>query len=142
MRSLNQANLIGNLGANPEIKKLENGKKVGTFSVATTKMWQDGNDKRHESIQWHHVVVWEALADVAEKYLQKGKQVYVSGEIQYRSYEDKDGIKRFVTEIVCNNLMMLGKASDSRFETLLQNYQEQDAKSESSKVNSLFDAKS
>lgn len=142
MSYLNTANLIGNLGADPEIKKLDSGKKVGTFSVATTKVWKDGNDKRHESTQWHHVVVWEALADVAEKYLQKGKQVYVSGEIQYRSYEDKDGMKRFVTEIVCNNLMMLGKASDSRFETLLHNYQEQGTKSESSKVNSLINAKS
>jgi single-strand DNA-binding protein len=107
-RSLNKATLIGNLGADPDIRTTGGGTKVAEFSVATSRRWNDRNGQQQEKTEWHRIVAWSALADIAERYLRKGDRVYVEGEIQYRSYEDKDGNTRYVTEIVARDLIMLG----------------------------------
>jgi single-strand DNA-binding protein len=107
-RSLNKATLIGNLGADPEIRTTGGGTKVAEFSVATSRRWNDRSGQQQEKTEWHRIVAWTALADIAEQYLKKGDRVYVEGEIQYRSYEDKDGNTRYVTEINARDLIMLG----------------------------------
>jgi single-strand DNA-binding protein len=107
-RSLNKATLIGNLGADPEIRTTGGGTKVAEFSVATGRRWTDRSGQQQEKTEWHRIVAWTALADIAEQYLKKGDRIYVEGEIQYRSYEDKDGNTRYVTEINARDLIMLG----------------------------------
>ncbi|WKN46187.1 single-stranded DNA-binding protein [Tunicatimonas pelagia] len=105
----NHVQLIGNLGQDPEIKELESGKKLAKFSIATTESYKNKNGEIVNDTQWHSIVAWDSLAGIAEKYLHKGKQVALAGKLTHRNYEDKDGIKRYVTEIVANDLLMLGK---------------------------------
>jgi single-strand DNA-binding protein len=107
-RSLNKAILIGNLGSDPEIRTTGGGSKVADFSVATSRRWTDRSGQQQEKTEWHRIVAWTNLADIAEQYLKKGDKVYVEGEIQYRSYDDKDGNTRYVTEINARELIMLG----------------------------------
>ncbi len=107
-RSLNKAILIGNLGSDPEIRTTGNGAKVAQFSIATSRKWTNNSGEQQEKTEWHRVVAWSKLADVVERYVKKGQQVYVEGEIQYRSYEDKDGVTKYSTEINARELMMLG----------------------------------
>jgi len=107
-RSLNKAIIIGNLGSDPDIRTTGGGTKVAEFSVATSRRWTDRNGQQQEKTEWHRIVAWANLADIAEQYLKKGDRVYVEGEIQYRSYEDKDGNTRYVTEINARDLIMLG----------------------------------
>jgi single-strand DNA-binding protein len=107
-RSLNKAILIGNLGADPDIRTTGGGTKVAEFSVATSRRWNDRGGQQQEKTEWHKIIAWTALADIAEQYLKKGDKVYVEGEIQYRSYEDKEGNTRYVTEINARELIMLG----------------------------------
>jgi len=112
-RSLNKATLIGNLGSDPEIRTTGNGTKVAEFSVATSNRWNDRNGQQQEKTEWHRIVAWTALADISEQYLKKGDKVYVEGEIQYRSYDDKDGNTRYITEIKARELIMLGGGRES-----------------------------
>jgi len=121
---INKVTLIGNLGADPEIRHLENGTAVGRFSVATNESYKDKDGNRQTLTEWHNVVVWRQLAEFAEKYLKKGMQVYVDGKISYRKYADKDGQDRYMTDIVANQFRMLekreggsGTSSDMRFPT-------------------------
>lgn len=107
-RSVNKAIIIGNLGADPEIRSISSGARVANISVATSRRWTDRSGQQQEKTEWHRVVLWEKLADIAEKYLKKGDSVYLEGEIEYRSYDDKDGITRYVTEIRARELVMLG----------------------------------
>jgi single-strand DNA-binding protein len=107
-RSLNKALLIGNLGADPEVRTTTNGTRVAQFSLATNRMWTDAQGERQERTEWHRIVVWGKLVEIVEQYLRKGDRVYVEGEIQYRSYEDKEGQTRYVTEINARDLVMLG----------------------------------
>ncbi len=107
-RSLNKAILIGNLGSDPEIRTTGSGAKVAQFSVATSRKWTNNAGEQQEKTEWHRIVAWSKLADVVERYVKKGQQVYVEGEIQYRSYEDKDGVTKYATEINARELMMLG----------------------------------
>ncbi len=107
-RSLNKALLIGNLGADPEVRTTGSGIRVAGFSLATSRNWTDAQGQPQERTEWHRIVAWDKLADIAEQYLHKGDRVYVEGEIQYRSYEDKDGVTRYVTEIRVRELVMLG----------------------------------
>ncbi len=107
-RSINKAILVGNLGSDPEIRTTGGGTKVAEFSLATSRRWNDRGGQQQEKTEWHRIVAWSALADVAEQYLKKGQQVYVEGEIQYRSFEGKDGNTRYVTEINARELVMLG----------------------------------
>ncbi len=112
-KSLNKAILIGNLGADPEVRSTSNGGRVATLSVATSRQWKGTDGQRQEKTQWHRVVCWNAprgqqLADVAERYCKKGEKVYIEGEIEYRTWQDKDGQTRYSTEINCRELILLG----------------------------------
>jgi single-strand DNA-binding protein len=107
-RSLNKAMLIGNLGSDPDVRTTSDGTKVVGFPVATNRAWIDRDGNQQERTEWHRIVGWGSLAEIAERYLTKGDRVYVEGEIQYRSYEDRDGTTRFVTEIRARELVMLG----------------------------------
>lgn len=103
MASVNKVILIGNLGADPEVRTTGTGKSVAEIRIATTSKFGET-----EQTEWHRVVLWEKLADVAAKYLAKGKPVYIEGRIQTRTYEDKDGVTRYITEVVANNMQLLG----------------------------------
>ena len=105
---VNKVTLIGNLGADPEVRRLENGVVVAKFNVATTERYKDRNGEQQSQTELHSVVVWRGLAEVAEKYLRKGKQVYVEGKLTHRKWQDKDGNTRYTTEVVANNFQMLG----------------------------------
>ena len=111
MGGINKCILIGNLGADPEVRTLDNGTKVASFSIATTESWKDKDGNKKEETEWHNIVLWRGLAEIAEKYLKKGNSVYVEGKITTRSWEDSDGIRRYTTEIVAKNLTMLGSKS-------------------------------
>jgi len=108
MNSLrNRVQLIGNLGQDPEIRTLESGKKVAHFTLATNEDYKNGEGQKISETTWHNIVAWNGLADVAGKFLKKGKQVAVEGRLVYRNYEDKKGTTKNVTEIVLDQLMML-----------------------------------
>lgn len=114
MSGINKVILIGHLGKDPEIRYLEGGVSVVSFPLATSETFnKDG--KKIEQTEWHNIVMWRSLADVAAKYLQKGKLVYIEGKLRTRSFEDKEGIKKYTTEVVAENFTMLGRKSD--FET-------------------------
>jgi single-strand DNA-binding protein len=112
-RSLNKAILIGNLGHDPEVRTTGSGKQVAHLSVATERQWTDREGNEQKRVEWHRVIAWDKLAEIAEQYLSKGERVYVEGEIQYRSYEDGEGITRYVTEINARDLIMLGSRPDA-----------------------------
>ncbi len=107
-RSVNKAIIVGNLGADPEIRSIASGARVANISVATSRRWTDRSGAQQEKTEWHRIVLWEKLADIAERYLKKGDSVYIEGEIEYRSYEDKDGVTKYMTEIRGRELVMLG----------------------------------
>ena len=107
--SVNKVILIGNLGRDPEVRHLENGASVANFPIATSETYKDRNTgERISQTEWHNIVVWRGLADVAEKYLKKGNSVYIEGKLKTRSWEDKEGNTRYTTEVVADNLTMLG----------------------------------
>lgn len=111
MSGINKVILVGHLGKDPEIRHLEGGVAVASFPLATSETYnKDG--RKVEQTEWHNIVMWRGLADVAAKYLQKGKLVYIEGKIRTRSFEDKEGIKKYTTEIVAENFTMLGRKSD------------------------------
>ena len=116
MRGLNKVTLIGNLGKDPEVQTLENEVKVAKFSVATTENFKDDKGQSRSNTDWHSVVLWRSMAELAEKYLHKGSLVYVEGKLKTRSYDDKDGQKRYVTEVVAEQLIMLDKKENERDE--------------------------
>ncbi len=105
----NRVQLIGNLGMDPEIVKFENGRTLAKFSIATTEIYYDNKGEKTEDTQWHSIVAWGNLAERAEKYLKKGLTIAVDGKIIYKSYDDKEGRKRYFTEIVMNEMVMLSK---------------------------------
>jgi len=104
----NRVQLIGNLGNNPEIITLESGKKLAKLSIATNETYKNAQGEKVTDTQWHNVVAWNKTAEIIEKYLEKGNEVAIEGKLTSRSYEDKDGTKKYITEIVCNELVMLG----------------------------------
>lgn len=106
---VNKVTLIGNLGRDPEIRTLENGVKVGSFSLATNESYKDKNDQWQNLTEWHNIVVWRGLAEKAERDLKKGSLAYIEGKITHRKYQDKDGIERSVTDIVASNIQSLDK---------------------------------
>lgn len=114
MSGVNKVILVGHLGKDPEVRHLEGGATVATFTLATTESYTTRDGRKVDQTEWHNVVVWRGLADVASKYLQKGKLVYVEGKIRTRSYDDKEGNKRYVTEIVADNFTMLGRKGDDQ----------------------------
>ena len=105
--------MIGNLGADPEVRSLESGVKVASIRLATTETFKDREGNRSEHTEWHNVVLWRGLAEVAEKYLRKGNSVYIEGRIRTRQWEDKEGNTRYTTEIIADNMTMLGGRRDS-----------------------------
>ena len=108
MSGVNKVILVGNLGKDPEVRHLESGTAVASFSVATSETYKDRNTgERKTNTEWHNVVLWRGLAEVAEKYLKKGDQVYIEGKLRTRQWE-KDGVTRYTTEIVGDNMTMLG----------------------------------
>jgi single-strand DNA-binding protein len=108
----NSVRLIGNLGQDPETKTLENGKKVVHFTLATKEDFKNGDGQKVSETTWHNIVAWNGLADVAGRYLKKGKEVAVEGRIVYRSYEDKKGVTKNITEIVLNDLALLRSSKE------------------------------
>ncbi|MFH6768397.1 single-stranded DNA-binding protein [Gaetbulibacter aquiaggeris] len=104
----NKVQLIGNLGNDPEIINLESGKTLAKFSIATNESYRNAKGEKITDTQWHNVVAWGNTAKIAENYLVKGKEVAIEGKLTSRSYETKEGEKRYITEVVCNELMMLG----------------------------------
>ncbi len=112
MSGVNKVILIGRLGKDPEIRNLDGGVKVATFTLATTETFKDKNGVKQEQTEWHNVVLWRGLAEISEKYLNKGSQVYLEGKIKTRSYE-KDGTKKYMTEILVDNMTMLGGKRDN-----------------------------
>ncbi len=112
-RSLNKALLIGNLGNDPDVRTVPSGTKVAEFSVATSRQWNDRSGQQQEKTEWHRIVAWgytpdkDGLAGVAERFLKKGDRVYIEGQIEYRSYEDKDGVTKYITEIRASEMIML-----------------------------------
>ena len=112
MGSLNKVQLIGNLGKDPEVRAIPSGVKVANFSIATTESYSDKNGQKVEKTEWHNIVMWRGLAEVAEKYLRKGKQLYIEGRLQTRSWDDQNGQKKYMTEIVADNMVMLGSPRD------------------------------
>ncbi|HAG15829.1 MAG TPA: single-stranded DNA-binding protein [Bacteroidales bacterium] len=105
----NQVQLIGHLGADPEVKTLNSDSKVARFSLATSDNYTDKDGKKVSDTQWHKILAWNGNATVAEKYLKKGMEVMVAGKLVYGQYEDKDGVKRYTTEIVVHDLLILSK---------------------------------
>jgi single-strand DNA-binding protein len=108
MASVNKAIIIGNLGRDPELRTTPSGRSVTSFSVATSRRWKDQNGQNQESTDWHNIVLWGRQAEVAKEYLSKGSQVYIEGRIQTRSYQDKDGVQKYRTEIIGQFMQLLG----------------------------------
>lgn len=113
MRGLNKVTLIGNLGKDPDLQTLDGNIKVAKFSLATTETFKDANSQSHTTTDWHTIVLWRGLADLAEKYLKKGSLVYIEGKLKTRSYDDKEGNKKSVTEILGEQLILLDKKEES-----------------------------
>jgi len=111
-RSLNKVTLIGNLGSDPEVRSTNGGNRVATFSLATSRSWNDASGTKQEKTEWHRCVVWNSkastLADIVERYVKKGDKLYVEGRIEYRQWQDKDGQTKYSTEINVRELIMLG----------------------------------
>ena len=110
--SVNKVILVGNLGKDPELRYTPSGAAVATFSLATTERYKDRDGNRQDKTEWHNIVAWRQLAEICGKYLHKGKQVYIEGKIQTRSYDDRDGNKRYITEIVADQMHMLGSRDE------------------------------
>lgn len=110
MNSLrNKVQLIGNLGNDPEIINLESGKTLAKFTIATNENYKNAKGEKVTDTQWHNIVAWGKTAQIVEKYVSKGKEIAIEGKLTSRSYDDREGNKRYITEIVCNELLMLGK---------------------------------
>ena len=124
--SVNIAILVGNLGRDPEVRFTQSGRAVANFSIATTEMWTAPDGNRQEKTEWHNIVVWGKQAETCGQYLSKGRQVFIQGSIRTRSYEDKTGNKRYVTEIVAQRVRFLGGGGGGRAaqETEDQGYSE------------------
>ena len=112
MAGINRVILIGNLGKDPDVITFENGVKKATFSLATSESYKNKEGNRVDQTEWHNIVMWRGLADIAERFLHKGNQIYLEGKLKTRSYE-QDGIKKYITEVFVDNMTMLGSRRDS-----------------------------
>ncbi|MCQ2285375.1 MAG: single-stranded DNA-binding protein [Bacteroidales bacterium] len=125
MSGVNKVILIGNLGKDPEVKTFENGLKKASFPLATSENYKDKEGRTIEQVEWHNIVCWRSLAEIAERYLTKGKQIYLEGRIKTRTWEE-NGSKRYITEIEANTFTMLGSKPDNPVATKIQNGGEQE----------------
>lgn len=121
--SFNKVLLIGNVGREPEVRHLESGVAVASFTLATTERYKDRNGVMQDQTEWHNIVCWRNLAELSEKYINKGSQIFVEGKIRSRSWQDQSGQKRYTTEIVADNIRLLGKRGDSQHQ--VAGYQQQ-----------------
>ena len=112
--SVNKVILVGNVGKDPDVRYLEKGVALARFPLATSETYKSRDGERVTATEWHNIVLWRGLAEVAEKYVKKGSQLYIEGKIRTRSYDDKDGNKKYMTEIVADQMQMIGKRSDSQ----------------------------
>lgn len=113
MAGINKVILVGNLGKDPEVRAISTDRKVANFSLATTESYKNKSGERVDQTEWHNVVFYGPIADVIERYLRKGSQIYVEGKIRTRSYDDKDGVKKYITEIIGDTMTMLGTKGSS-----------------------------
>ena len=111
--SVNKVILVGNVGKDPEVRHLESGASVAAFPLATTERYKDKNGSLQDQTEWHNIICWRNLADLAEKYINKGSQIYIEGKIRTRNWTDQTGAKRYTTEIVADNIRLLGKREGS-----------------------------
>ncbi len=105
----NKVQLIGHLGMNPEIKTLDSGRKLAKFSLATNESYTNSKGEKIDETEWHNVIAWNKTAELIESYLEKGKEVAIEGKLATRSWDDDKGVKRYITEVVCNEILFLGK---------------------------------
>jgi len=126
MSGINKVLLIGRLGADPEIKTVGSGQQVARLSLATSENWTDKEGQKQERTEWHRVVVWGKLAELCGRFLSKGRQVYVEGRLQTRSWEDQGGAKRYTTEIVASTVQFLGANQNSQASSGSDNYSNQE----------------
>jgi single-strand DNA-binding protein len=110
--SVNKVILVGNVGKDPDIRYLEGGTAVCSFPLATSETYRNRDGERITSTEWHNIVLWRGLAEIAERYVKKGSQLYIEGRIRTRSWDDRDGNKRYTTEIIADNMQMLGRKPD------------------------------
>jgi single-strand DNA-binding protein len=109
----NKVQLIGNLGSGPEIKQIESGKKVARISLATNETYKNAVGEKITETQWHRIVAWGNLAELAEKYLVKGSEIAIEGKLAYREYIDNDGVKRYITEVIANEILLMDKKTSA-----------------------------
>jgi single-strand DNA-binding protein len=121
MASINKVILVGNVGKDPEVITLDNGTKLAKFPLATSESYTDKSGQRVENTTWHNIVVWRNQAEIVEKYVKKGRQLYIEGKIKTRSYTDKDNATRYITEIEVDNFIMLGRRDDFEDDSSVQN---------------------
>jgi len=114
MASVNKVIVLGNLGKDPELRHLPNGDAVCNFSLATTESWKDKDGNKQDKTEWHNVVIFRKLAEIAGEYLKKGRPVYIEGRLQTRKWQDKDGKDRYTTEIVADQMQMLGGRDEAK----------------------------
>ena len=112
MSGINKVILVGRLGKDPEIRTFENGSKLASFSLATTEYRKDKDGNRVEMTEWHNIVMWRNLAELAEKYLRKGRQIYVEGRLRTRNWDDANGVKHYITEVEANTFTFLSPKED------------------------------
>lgn len=130
MSGVNKVILVGKLGKDPELRHLDNGRAVANFSLATNEVYKNRQGERVENTEWHNIVLWTPLAEIAEKYLKKGHQVYIEGKLTTRSYDDKDGNKRYITEVVGREMTLLNNrdqnsgGNDSNYSSPASNKQD------------------
>ena len=105
----NKVQLIGHVGQEPEIKTFDGGKKVANITIATNESYTNNKGEKVENTEWHRITAWGKVADIIEKYVIKGKEIAIEGKLTHRSYDDKEGNKRYITEIIANELLLLGK---------------------------------
>jgi single-strand DNA-binding protein len=121
--NLNKAMIIGNLTKDPEVRQTGSGMQVASFSIATNMVWKDASGQKQEKVEFHNIVAWKNLADICARYLKKGSKVYVEGRLQTRDWQGKDGLKRYTTEIVAENMIMLDGRGQGGAPTGPSNYQ-------------------
>jgi len=114
MTGVNKVILIGCLGRDPEVRYTPNGVAVANFSIATSESWKDSKGEKQEKTEWHKIIAWKRLAEICVEYLEKGSRVYIEGKLQTRSWEDRDGNKRYTTEVVASQMQMLDTRRDDK----------------------------
>lgn len=125
MAGVNKVILIGNLGKDPEVRYLDNGVAVANFSLATTESYKNKDGERVSQTEWHNIVLWRGLAEIAEKFLKKGSAVYIEGKIRNRKWEDKEGNSRYTIEILGDNMTMLGKKEENTVQPITASTKEE-----------------